>query len=156
MKPIQVDFKPSRIFIGLIISASLTSGLTLISTPLIWQIKLPIMLVIIIASVYTILHHGLLRMPGAIISLRVDINSELYVLRKDGKELKVRVAANTTVTPYLVVLNFQTSNVVWYQRLYNHTLIVLPDSTDSEAFRQLRVWLRWANNLGNTQTVVKP
>ena len=148
MKPIHVDFKPSRIFIGLIISASLASGLTLISMPLIWQIKLPIMLVIIIASVYTILHHGLLRMPGAIISLRVDINSELYVLSKDGKELKVGVTANTTVTPYLVVLNFQTSNVVWYQRLYNHTLIVLPDSTESEAFRQLRVWLRWANNLG--------
>lgn len=145
MKPIQVDFKPSVTFTGVIISATLAACMTLILMPLVWQVKLPMVLVIMTISVYTILHHGLLCMPGSIISVQVNIKNELYVIRKDGRKFKVIVAANTTVTPYLVVMNFNEVNAALYQRIFNQALIVLFDSTDSEAFRQLRVWLRWAN-----------
>jgi len=145
MKPIQVDFKPSVIFIGVIISVSFVSCLTLMLMPLAWQIKLPIVLAILIVSVYTILHYGLLSMPSSIVGLQVNINNELYIERKDGEKSKVRVAANTMVMPHLAVMNFHEPNTAWYQRIFNQAIIVLPDSTDLEAFRQLRVWLRWAN-----------
>lgn len=145
MKPIQVDFKPSAIFNLLIISASFASCLTLMLMPLVWQIKLPIGLAIIIVSIYTILHHGLLSMPGSIVGLQVNIKNELNVIRKDGKKVTVRVAVNTTVTTHLVVINFRELNTSLHQRIFNQALIVMPDSTEAEAFRQLRVWLRWAN-----------
>lgn len=145
MKPIQVNFKPSLIFIGLIISVTLAACLTLILMPLGWQVKLPMIFISLLLAVYTILHHGMLHMPGSVLGLKVDIKNALYVLHKDGREVKVRVSANTTVTPYLVVMNFREINPNLYWRIFSQTVIVLPDSTDAEAFRQLRVWLRWAH-----------
>lgn len=145
MKPIQVVFKPSAIFINLIVAVTLMACLTLILMPLMWQLKLTILSVILIASAYTILHYGLLRMPGSIVGLQVNIKNELYVERKNGRKVKAIVAANTTVTPYLVVVNFSETSTNFYRRFFNQALIVLPDSTDAEVFRQLRVWLRWAN-----------
>ena len=145
MKPIKVVFKPSAIFINLIVAVTLMACLTLILMPLMWQLQLTILSVILIASAYTILHYGLLRMPGSIVGLQVNIKNELYVERKNGRKVKAIVAANTTVTPYLVVVNFSETSTNFYRRFCNQALIVLPDSTDAEVFRQLRVWLRWAN-----------
>ncbi len=150
MKPIQVHFKPSVILIGMIIAASFASCLTLILMPLMWQVKLPIICIILLFAMHSILHHGLFCMPSSVLGLKVDIKNELYVVRKDRRELKVQLVADTVVTPYLVVMNFNEPNTAWYQRLFNHALIVLADSTDAEDFRQLRVWLRWADVAGNT------
>jgi toxin CptA len=47
------------------------------------------------------------------------------------------------VTPLLTIVHFQPKNVTWLQRLFNQRLVILPDSTDAEDFRRLRVWLLW-------------
>lgn len=150
MKPIRVDFKPSVIFNAVIISATLAACLTLMLMPLMWQLKLPLVLAVFSASVYTILHQGLLSMSRSIVSIQINIKNELYVERQDGRKEKLNVAGNTTVMPYLIVMNLHKPDTDWYRLIFSpfntHSVIVLPDSTDTEAFRQLRVWLRWAQH----------
>ncbi|MBA3695677.1 MAG: hypothetical protein H0W85_02665 [Methylotenera sp.] len=141
MKPIQVDFKPSVIFMGLLILATLAACMAIILMPIAWQIKLLVLLVVVVFSSYTILYHGLLRMPGSIVSLSVNVKNELHLLRKDGKQLLVDVASNTTVTPYLVVLNYHHKSSS--KLAFNSSIIVMPDNADSESMRAMRVWLRW-------------
>lgn len=143
MKPIQVDFKPSVVFIFLFILASLAACVLLVLMPLTWQIKSLLVLVVVIFSSYTILYHGLLCLPASIVSLTVNIKNELHLVRKDGQHLQATVAGNTTVTPYLTVLNYRLHHSMRRKQIFNHSLIILPDSAEVETLRQLRVWLRW-------------
>lgn len=141
MKLIQVDFKPSAIFTGLLILATFLACLTIIFMPLAWQLKLLVLLVVIAFSCYSLLYHSLLRMPGSIVSLSVNVKNELHLLRKDGQKLHVEIASNTTVTPYLMILNYHFKQPNKW--ILNRSIILMPDNADSEALRQLRVWLRW-------------
>lgn len=144
MKPIQVDFKPSAVFIGLFAFTSLSACLILAFMPLAWSIKLGFILLIVSLSTYAILYHGLLWLPTSIVGLRINIKNELQLLRKDGLNIPATVAENTVVTPYLIVLNYHLQKSTWRQRLFNRGIIVLPDHADAESLRQLRVWLRWS------------
>lgn len=56
----------------------------------------------------------------------------------NGKVLEGRVLPDSTVLPYLVVLNIAPKDGYLMQ-----SVIILPDSLDAESFRQLRVQLRW-------------
>lgn len=144
MKPLQVDFKPSKRFAGLFAIATIAACIVLATMPIVWQIKAIVGLLIIACAHYAILHHGLKCLPDSVISVRVDIKNELYVLHKNGREKHVKVAANTTVTPYLTVLNINSVSTPWWKRLFGSSIIILPDHAPSDSLRQLRVWLKWA------------
>lgn len=144
MKPIQVDFKPSTQFIGLFATASAAACIVLATMPITWPIKAIAALLLIACASYAILSHGLKRLPGSVVSIRVDVKNELYILHKSGKQQRVTVAANTTVTPYLVVLNVKSASNAWWKRWFGTCIIILPDHADADDLRQLRVWLKWA------------
>lgn len=144
MKPIQVDFKPSTRFIGLFATASAAACIVLATMTIVWPIKAMAALLLITCASYAILYHGLKCLPDSVVSIRVDVKNELYILYKSGKEQRVTVAANTTVTPYLVVLNVNSVSNAWWKRLFGISIIILPDHADADDLRQLRVWLKWA------------
>lgn len=109
------------------------------------QIKLILILMIIMSAVYAVLKHGLLSLPSSYITLKVDSKNQLQLIRKDGKTLDVKVEKDSTVTPYLTVLNSRVEDASWLQGLFGHALIISPDTMNAESYRQLRVWLRWSN-----------
>lgn len=63
---------------------------------------------------------------------------ELRVRDIAGQWQKAAIHPSSFVTPYLTVLNFRIEG----QRRLRH-LIIVPDRVDADAFRHLRVWLRW-------------
>lgn len=144
MKPLQVDFKPSKRFIGLFALAAIAVCIVLATTPVAWQIRASLVLLIIACSAHAILYHGLKCLPASIVSIRVDIKNELYILQRNGNELQVKVAANTTVTPYLIVLNVNSVSSEGWKRLIRNSIVILPDHVKADDLRRLRVWLKWA------------
>ncbi len=148
MKPLQLNFKPSVILSVLLTLMSLGAFCIVMLLGLSWQIKLPLGFVIVASAIYTVLFHGLLMLPWSCVALSLDINNQLRLTRKDGKQLEVTALANSVVLPYLTVLNCQHKGdsqapASFRQRFFTHSLIILPDALDTEKYRQLRVWLRW-------------
>lgn len=143
MKPIHLKFKPSITFTALfslmIVSACCIVMLLAIAS----QIKFILLVLIISIGSYAVLKHGLRFLPSACVALKIDINNQLKLIRKDGKILEVSVQENTTVTPYLTVLNSQIKERSWLKSLFKQHLVIFPDAVDAEHYRQLRVWLRW-------------
>lgn len=86
----------------------------------------------------------LLQLPGSLVSLELNGKGELHVMRKDGKTHRVEVSPESFVAPYLTILNLRISGKI----LHRH-LLVTTDRVDAEAFRQLRVWLRWGNQISS-------
>ncbi len=113
------------------------------------QIKLILILMSIMSAVYAVLKHGLLSLPSSYITLKVDSKNQLQLIRKDGKTLDVKLEKDSTVTPYLTVVNSRVEDAPWLQGLFGHALIIFPDAIHAESYRQLRVWLRWSNQLNH-------
>lgn len=86
---------------------------------------------------------ALLASASSVSAINVRSN-QLYCLQKDGRECGVRVHHSTMVSPYLIVLNVKPLEARAWQQYAVKSVIILPDSADAEALRQLRVWLRWA------------
>ncbi len=144
MKPIQLDFKPSKIASLLLTLMSLgaLSIVMLLSLP--WLIKLVLSMMIVVSASYAVCRHGLLLLPWACVALKINSKNELQLVRKDGRALRVIVQPDSVVTPYLTVFNSQLDDgASWQQRLFVQHVIILTDAVDAEHYRQFRVWLRW-------------
>ena len=65
-------------------------------------------------------------------------------LRKDGKSLEILLQANSTVTPYLTVLNGRLVGASFKYKIFNQRIIIFSDGVDPDIYRKLRVYLIWA------------
>ena len=119
----------------------------LIPLQLYWQIKLVIVLAIAISATYVICGYGLLLLPWSCVGLLINAKNELQITRRDGTQLSaVSVVGDSVVTPYLTVIRFHQKNTTILSHIFSFQLIILPDALDAESYRQLRVWLRWAQH----------
>jgi toxin CptA len=144
MKPIQLDFKPSIVLTLIIGAIALGAGAILILPTLIWQIKLILGIAIFSATIYNICQYGLLLLPWSCVALNISSSNQVQLVYRNGKVLPVEVCRDSVVTPYLTVVNCKVQDVNFFARLFAPHLVILPDMLEAEAFRQLRVWLRWS------------
>ncbi len=78
---------------------------------------------------------------NAVQALSLSQSSKLQMTYQNGSQVEVMVLASSFVTAYLTILNLR--DLQTNRRVH---LLLLPDNTDAEAFRQLRVWLRWGHD----------
>jgi toxin CptA len=109
-----------------------------------WQIKLLLLLLIVPAATYALLLHGWLCLPWSIVGLTINSSQQLQLKRRDGKRLDVVVQGNSVVLPYLTIINSQSAAARWWQLHARHSVVILADAVEANAYRRLRVWLRWA------------
>lgn len=128
---------------------------------LLWPLTLPVSVrlagsVILLASLILYLrHHVMLRSSRSVLGFELSDDITCLLETKEGK-IACMILGSTFVAPYLTVLELEplksqggapTAGVVgWWRkhRKYSpRSVMVLPDAIDAEAFRQLRVLLRW-------------
>lgn len=144
MKPLHIDFKPTKQLSALLVIMSAAMCAILIPLPFSWQIKLAVVVSVVISLSYAVAANCLLMLPWSCVALSVSSNNALKITLRDGTQLSdLAVATDTVVTPYLTVLRYQQKNAPFLRRVFKSSLIVMPDATDKESFRKLRVWLRW-------------
>lgn len=119
----------------------------LIAMPLLWHIKLGILLILCVTVVTAVAKYALLLTPGAIVALSINQQNELHIMRKDGVLLEgLSVCGETVVTPYLCLIRLQNKNAPFIWRVFKVSIVLLSDTAAADSLRRLRVWLRWGVN----------
>lgn len=105
--------------------------------PFALELKMALAVLVIASSTYHVLDASL-QLSWSLVGLELNSKGELHLRRRDGKKESATVLPDTVVLPYLTILNLKIDNSRWHR----HVLIT-PDRVEIDAFRQLRVWLRW-------------
>jgi toxin CptA len=90
---------------------------------------------VVAVSMALSIRHG---MQPRIVALRVNVKGEFFIQQRDGDWLQAVLLGTSFVAPYLTVLNLRLSNKRWPQHV-----VLMPDTVPADAFRRLRVWLKW-------------
>jgi toxin CptA len=109
-----------------------------------WPLTLPavvkILVTLLLASslCFYLWRYVWLISPQAIVSLRLTEKNHCRAWMLSNNYIDYRIDGDTFVAPYMTVLCLKVN-----QAAGRRTIVILPDAIDAEAFRQLRVWLRW-------------
>jgi toxin CptA len=75
---------------------------------------------------------------GAVRRFTVDLSGRVEVERADGRHVAGRLTDDAFVAPWLTVLRWVPEGA-----RYSRSIVVAPDAAQAEAFRRLRILLRW-------------
>ena len=128
---------------------------------LLWPLTLPVSVrlagsVILLASLILYLrHHVMLRSSRSVLGFELSDDMTCLLQTKEGN-ITCTILGSTFVAFYLTILelkpvesrvdNPRTGVAGWWREHRKHSphsVVILPDTIDAEAFRQLRVLLRW-------------
>lgn len=139
VKPIRLVLQRSQLLAAVLMLASLSACLIVLCMPVHLGLKLAACALIIAAAGFHIALHAWLLMPWSYCAVELDGHGKLWLLRKDGARVGAVVLPGSFVGAYLTVLNVGRETGRW-----RSSVILTPDRADADAFRQLRVWLRWS------------
>ncbi len=106
-----------------------------LSVGMIWQIGTG--LLVLSACLYLALRDVLLRLGTSCVAFRLEKESSITLMLKEGTHLSGVLADDTLVTPFFLVLVIRQEG-----RCSRHVWLT-PGSLEGDAFRRLRVVLRW-------------
>ncbi len=98
-------------------------------------------LLLLMSLRHCLLYHAWLSLPHSCAGLVLEEEGAVFI-RRDGAHLPCRILSGSLVAPWLTVLNVQPDEARGVL-----SIVILPDSLDAESYRQLRVRLRWGNDL---------
>jgi toxin CptA len=136
---VRIAIRPSRILTGVLGFAHAAAiAVALIVTLPLWA-KLLLSAAVGSSCGWSIYHSALLRDKRAIVELEVGEGGRASFRTRDGAWRDAQVQGSSLVLPWLTVLNVLPDG----RRRARH-VVILPDNVDPEAFRRLRVLLRWS------------
>jgi toxin CptA len=107
------------------------------------SLKILICVPVIAATVYFIAQDALLRLPWSLVAIDLNHNGQLYVMDVRGRKYAASVLPGSFVAAYLSVINFRLDGDDAGTALRRRNCLLIPQRVDRDAFRKLRVWLRW-------------
>lgn len=135
---LEMNLASSRALAGILVSAHAASALLLGLTGLPWMGKVAALPVFLASLALSLRRHAWRLSPSAVVGVRLDRECRAAFRRLDGKTLEGTLHGSSFVSPWLTVLNLSPEG-----RWRTVSLVILPDAVEREAFRQLRVLLRW-------------
>lgn len=139
VKPIRLDFKPSVRLAAVLAVVALLACLALAVISVALWIKLAAMAVVVFATTWHVMH-ALQRTAHSCIALSMDSKGTWQLMTRNGNRYAATILSSSFVMPYLTILNCSLTG-----RWLQYHVVILPDAVDREAFRRLRVWLRWGH-----------
>lgn len=134
---ITIKFKPSHLLLGLLCVIAMLCCWIALVLPIATTIKIVMIILVLVSSIYFILRDALLALPWSWQALSVDIKGELTLINQRGQQFKPALADSTFIHNQLTLLNFKRVGF----SLALPPVILLGINTDET--RRLRVWLRW-------------
>jgi toxin CptA len=135
--PLHVTLTPSRRLMWALSSAHVAAMVMVLVVPLPMWAQAGAMALLAVSLIHSLRRHASLSAADAIVALSLH-GDDAMLFRRDGREVAGRLLGNSTVTPYLSILNVRPQGARW-----SRSVVIVPDGLDAEMFRQLRVWLRW-------------
>lgn len=135
VKPAILILGVSHWLAALFACMGLVAGLAVVILPWNWWVKTLLLCVIMIATAYHLWRDVWHRHPRSPVMLELNHVGELWVTLRNGTRQQASVHGSSLVTANFTVLNLQLDKRV--------PCLILPDAVDAQAFRRLRIWLRW-------------
>lgn len=135
----QFNLQPS-VYLTIVLVASHSTALAVLA-PLalpIWTRTL-LALLVMASLLYHLWHDAWLLARSSNKTLLLD-GDVIQLVARNGDQITAQVLTDSLVTPFITILN-----VLPQGAYFARSVIILPDSQDTESFRQLRVWLRWGS-----------
>jgi toxin CptA len=140
---IEITFEPSFLLLGLIVTIAIVSAIITATLPIIFLVKLTMIVLIVFASLYYILRDCLYLLPWSWQHLEVNRFGEFRLINREGHVFRPIIHASSIVNSQLIVLNFEGKSLKKGIFDYLPSLILFINATNTEQHRLLRVWLRW-------------
>jgi toxin CptA len=144
---LRVTLRSSRSIAAVLTSAHALAALTVLPLDVALWIQLALAVAVGISLTRALWRFAFLRSRYAFLAVEFLCDGKVSALTRDGEWRDALLLHSTYVSPLLTVLNVRVPG----RRFVWHVLLV-PDNCDLEAFRRIRVWLRW----GYGRTAVKP
>lgn len=138
LKPLHVSLRPSRLLALFLVGACVSIVVLIALLPIPVWARVLCALVVTCATAYSLSRYAQLHIPQSITALEVGSKGEFRCFTRAQDWCDAEVLGSTFVTPWLTVLNLSLPG----NRLVQH-VVIMPDAVDRDAFRHLRVWLRW-------------
>ena len=135
----QFALRPSRYLAALLSAAHAGALAALVPLSLPSWAKLALAALVLTSWLFQLRRTAWLSAPASVVAFSLEENRVTWCTRS-GKRLNGKIMHDSLVTPWLTILNLLPQDA----RLA-HSIVLLHDSLDAEAFRQLRVWLKWGN-----------
>jgi toxin CptA len=102
------------------------------------NIKLIVVFILMMSAIYYLRQDAFLVATNSVIAFELSNTMRCTIISRSGQSIICCILSSTYVTSYLTVLNVKPEG-----KFFTRSILILPDGIDTEAFRQLRVWLRW-------------
>jgi toxin CptA len=135
---LSVSLKGSRLLAVLLIAMHALGAVLLWSFPLVLWLKAAATSALLASLVFYLRRDALRSLPQSVTALSLNSECGCAIQSVRGQWLETRLLASSFVSPYLTVLNLSPHGA-WGAR----HVVIFPDAVDPEAFRQLRVLLKW-------------
>lgn len=132
-------FYPSRIFAALLIFVYSLAFLVVFLLPIGTSAKAVLVILLLGSLIYYLLHDALLLLSSSPVAIRLEGRSITVLSRRDG-EWTGEILDDCVVTSFLTMLYVLPSG-----KTRARSILVFPDSIDSERRRELRVLLKWGS-----------
>lgn len=134
----RIGLRPSRRLAAALVGIHILAAGGLVASRLPAAVLAAGLPILIASLVFAVRRHAWLASPRSLVRLDLSDTLEIEAEDRSGRRLAGAVLGTTFVAPWLVVINFKAEG-----RRLPHAVVLLPDATDSESHRALRVWLRW-------------
>lgn len=136
VKPATLILGPSRWLASLFTLMDSIAAVAILLLPWAWWVKAMFIIGIIAAVVRQINRDVWRKHPAATVIIELDHAGKLWLTMRNSMRHSAQVQGSTLVTAGFTVLNLKLEQA-------RVSCVILPDAVDAEAFRRLRVWLRW-------------
>jgi hypothetical protein len=141
LPPIHVILKPSYIILGYYFIISILCCVSIFIVTIPSSFKVLSLVTITLSFIYIVLRDVLLLLPWSWQSVSVTSLGELRMVNQKNQVFDIDLLPSTFNHPVLTVLNFKRIpfNMGWS----SSALITQWQVYDVQAYRRLRVWLKW-------------
>ena len=135
---LTVSLKGSRVLAVLLVTMHALGAVLLWILPLVLWLKAAATSILLASLVFYLWRDALRSLARSVTALSLNSECGCSIQSVHGEWLEMRLLSSSFVSPYLTVLNLSPHGA-WGAR----HVVIFPDAVDPEAFRQLRILLKW-------------
>jgi len=136
--PLRVCLHRSKRMAAALCAAHAVAAAALWASQLAWWMSAIGTAAIAGSAVWTVRRHAFRTAASALVELELYEDCTLSACTVDGRWLQYRMVGSSFLSRVLTVLNLRAEDA-WIVR----SVLISADGVDRDAFRRLRVWLRW-------------
>lgn len=138
---VYIEFKSSKWILGCYVFISIASVGCLLLVPILYWLKLILVIIVLIVTMYVMMRDVFLLLPWSWQSLMVNSKGEVLLTNRRQQVYQPILHASSVNFSALTVLNFKRTslNLCWRSSCW-----MTPSQVhDAGKYRKLRVWLTW-------------